>query len=226
MSELRDWLSPFLEDPYLSEDSEGYLLSRAATHAQIRTWRCFTWECPDAECPDAEFRKSFGPKGERLQGRLIIPPFSPRGMLLGWDSRSTGAKHVGRYRVGDRPWDPAFLGIQDALEKLWRGADLYVVEGSFDVYALARVREKDAVLGSGPAHLSFRQLEFIRRSARGKVWMVYDNDDAGRKGTAKALDDLRRRRVSAESLRYGAEGDDPGKIWTDYGMSGLTRAFT
>lgn len=226
MSELREWLEPLLETLELSEESRGYLLARGATSSQILSWGCFTWECPSDPCPDEGFRKSYGSHGEKIEDRLIIPLFTPRGQFVGWDSRATGLeKRTGRYRIGDCPWEPVFLGIQDALPKLWEGSDVYIVEGAFDVFALQRARPEAAVLGSGPAALNYLQLAFLRRFSRGRIWMAYDNDSAGKKGAEKAMKDLKYRRKDVQVLRYGEAGDDPGKIWSDGGEQKLLRVF-
>ena len=222
---LRDWLHGVLDHAELSDEVRGYLLSRGATSEQIQSWGCFSWEEPDTDCPDERFAKSFGDRGQVLNERLIIPLYSPRGQFLGWDYRSIHEKRAGRFRVGDRPWDPGLLGIQEALPKIWSGADVYIVEGAFDVFALARVFPEAAVIGTGPATVRFNHLEFLRRFAKGHIYMVYDNDKAGRQGAEKAVENMEKRDLPVSILRYGVDGDDPGRIWDQGGMSALSRVF-
>jgi hypothetical protein len=96
------------------------------------------------------------------------------------------------------------------------------------------IPEKDAVLASVRAKLTMSHVEFLRRFCRGRVNMVYDQDDSGRKGTfgfidesgkkqMGALDWLRRVGLQCRDIPY--EGKDPGVIWDTGGVSAVRNTF-
>ena len=141
-----------------------------------------------------------------------------------------------RYLLPESRWQPIWIGMPQAQEDLWGEKDLIVVEGRFDVFAilqlLAATGNDKAVLGSGPAHLSWKQTEYLRRWCQldedkrpPKVYIAYDNDDPGKKGTADALKHLDQRGVQCRELRYGKPQDDPGEIWDRGGVEALRKAF-
>jgi len=221
---MRAWVEEALRQCPLTEDVEGYLLSRGAKPKTISEWGIKTWVSPAEAAPDETFRERYGSHGEFFDERAIIPLYSPRGALLGWDSRATEAKKASRYMIGDDQWSPVFLGILESLEKLWNGATAYLIEGAFDVFALQHAYPDDAVLGTGPARLTYSQAEFLRRYAK-RVVVAFDNDPTGIKGTEKALKDLSFRRVECERLKYGRPGDDPGAIWLQGGAKAVQKIF-
>ena len=222
----------------LSGQAEGYLLARGAKPEIIDAWGITTWSSPPEPAPDEEFRKRLGIHGESFNDRIIIPLRSPRGVLLGWDSRAIGEKGA-RWLIGDRPWCVCWVGVQTEMDKIWAGRDPWIVEGAFDVFALHHALPDEPVLGAGPARLVYSQLEFLRRfwgvpdgdagSAghwfTGMVNLVFDRDAVGRKATQRALKDLKTRGVSCREIAYGRTDDDPGKIWDRGGVEGMRREF-
>ena len=131
-----------------------------------------------------------------------------------------------RYLLEEARWNPLWSGMPFAMQAIYDGSDIVVVEGRFDVFAMLHaVTQGQAVLGSGSAHLSWKQVEFLRRWANGDVYMAYDNDDAGKKGTADAIRHLTRCGVGCIDMRYGRTGDDPGQIWDRGGSSAMREAF-
>lgn len=112
-----------------------------------------------------------------------------------------------------------------ARKKLWTDAEFYFVEGLFDLFALEWVVPKgDIILGSLRAKLSYGHVSFLSRFAT-CVHMVYDEDEAGRKGARGALFDLQRVDVVCREVRY-CGGKDPGEIWDNFGLEGLRKAFS
>ena len=121
-------------------------------------------------------------------------------------------------------WQPVWINMPGAMEKVYERRRIIIVEGRYDVWAMLKIVKTDAVLGSGPAHLNWRQLEWLRRW-NVETWLAFDQDDTGRKGTQDALRDLARRGVKCRELPYGRTGDDPGLIWDKGGESALLDAF-
>jgi DNA primase len=190
----------------------------------IQSWQMVTFTPPRELAPDPLFRERYGPHGEFFKDRVLIPLWSPRGTLLGFDSRAIGdTKRASRFMIGDRPWAVCWIGVKSAMSKIWQGKDPWIVEGAFDVFALMHAIDAP-VLGAGPARLVQGQLEFLRRFSK-FVNLAFDRDATGRKGTHAALKDLARLEVSCRDVPYGKTDDDPGAIWLRGGAPGMCAAF-
>jgi DNA primase len=224
MSPLTAWLVSALELCSLTEDARDYLMGRGATPDVIEHWGIKVFDAPPEPFPDERLRKYYGPCFERFEGKIVYPLYGPRGQLLGIDTRSMDAKDDDRYLLPESRWNPVWIGMPQAMPLVYDGADVVVVEGRFDVFPMYHATDK-AVLGSGTAHLSWKQIEFLRRWVKGHVYMCYDRDDGGRKGVEDALRDLGKRRVECSELRYGVNGDDPGTIWDRGGSAAMRDAF-
>jgi len=223
----------------MTEEARAYLMGRGATDRLIEEWGIKIWDPPLTPCPDVRLHKPYGEFFERFEGKTIYPLFSPKGRFLGFDSRHIDRKDDVRYLLDESRWNPVWIGMPSAMGKIWRGCDVIVVEGRFDVFAMLQLVESlgidKAVLGSGPAHLSWKQVEFLRRfCAKAQVddpprpphvYMAYDNDPTGKKGTADALKHLDMRKVKCIHLKYGGDLDDPGGIWDSGGVEHLQETF-
>lgn len=226
MSTVAAWLASALEMCSLSEEHRDYVMGRGATPEVIERWGITSFEAPPEPVPESSLHRHYGEHLDRFEGKIIYPLYSPRGRLLGFDSRTPYHKDDDRFLLMEARWNPVWIGMPSAMEAVWAGRDIVVVEGRADVWAVLHVCSRgQAVLGSGPAHLSYKQTEFLRRWALGDVYMAYDNDDAGKKGTADALRHLERLRVECNEIRYGRTGDDPGAIWDRGGAEALREAF-
>lgn len=227
---------------HLTDEAEGYLLGRGVPESSVETLQIGVWSAPEEGAPDPNFRERYGLQGEKLNGRLVYPLISPRGGLIGFESRSMYEKSVSRYLLPEAAWNPVLLGFPKAMEKVWEGGDLWVVEGLFDMTALERVvPSTDAVVASVRAKLTTKHVEWIRRFMGGpsryaRVYMVYDNDETGRRGVEGYIDEntgkprwgalrqLESVEVCAVDVRYKG-GKDPGEIWEKTGTEGLRAAF-
>jgi DNA primase len=222
--EMTEWLEEALQGCSLTEDAVDYLMGRGATPDTIERWGVRTFECPSTQCPDEALVKRYGPHFEVFRDKVIYPLRSGRGELLGFDSRSLGRKDELRFLLAESVWHAVWIGLPDAMDGVWEGRDILVVEGRYDVFAMNHVFQ-GPVLGSGPAHLSWKQVEWLRRWARGRVFLAYDRDAAGKLGTEKGLEQLRRVKVPCAEMAYGRQGDDPGLIYDRGGVAELRAQF-
>ncbi len=230
-----NWLAEALQECHLTEEVEGYLLGRGAKESTIREEGIVTWSALKSPAPDIQFQQWFGKCGEKLTGYLICPMYSPKGEVIGFESRNIHQKIIRDYRMPEAAFQPFWLGTRRAILKMWEGGDVWIVEGLFDLCPLEwAIPEKDAVLASVRAKLTMSHVEFLRRFCRGRVNMVYDQDDSGRKGTfgfidesgkkqMGALDWLRRVGLQCRDIPY--EGKDPGVIWDTGGVSAVRNTF-
>lgn len=238
------WLAEVLSKTLLTEDQEAYLLGRGAKPERIRSLRIGGWDpeiCPP--CLDPQWTKlgSMG-RAEMVAGWLVFPHLTGRGELVGVDFRTAGGtKKITRYGLNSSRWCPSFFGLdQTVAEQLWQGANLWLVEGVFDLFALDWILPPgDVVLGCGRASLSRLQLDWIDRvcSRDYLIHVVFDEDEAGRRGAEGAVNPetgkfqqgmvtrLRQKGFRVQDVRYRG-GKDPGEIWDHSGRAGLRSAFS
>lgn len=232
------WLSDAFEECVLSDEDEGYLLGRGAKEAAIFEMGFVTWRPPPFEITDEVFLARYGGAGERLRDSLVMPFFSPRGVLIGAQFRNTRTKRISRFLLDSAYWNPVWIGAKRATAKIWKGAGVWIVEGAYDLFPLEwAVPEQDAILGAVTAKLSHGHVEYLRRLNPPFVNIVFDNDEAGRHGTKGyvdkrgkkvwgALQSLDYAGVHCQDFRYGKAGDkDPGEIWDRGGVPALREAF-
>lgn len=238
--EVSEWLQEGLARSPLTDEVRDYLMGRGATDRLIVEWGIKVWDPPLISCPDSRLHKPYGEYFERFEGKTIYPLLSPKGRFLGFDSRHIDRKDDVRYLLPESRWNPVWIGMPGAMGQIWRGCDVVVVEGRFDVFAMLQLVSAlgidKAVLGSGPAHLSWQQVAFFQRFCAKvrvegakrppHVYLAYDNDSTGKKGTADALKYLDMRKVECSPLKYGLSNDDPGEIWDRGGVKNLRKNFS
>jgi len=237
--EVSEWILANLANCPLPSEARDYLLGRGATDRLIEEWGIKVWDPPLSPCPDSRLHEHYGQNFERFEGKVIYPLLSPKGRFLGFDSRHIDRKDDLRYLFRESRWNPVWIGMPSEMEKIWRGCDVVLVEGRFDVFAMRQLVETKgidkAVLGSGPAHLSWKQSEFLgrfcgavdvnHRPKAAHVYVAYDNDPTGKKGTQDVLKILDIRKVECSHLKYGGANDDPGGIWDRGGVEQLLKEF-
>jgi len=230
------WLADALSNCNLTDEVEGYLLGRGAKEQSIQREEIITWQSTEIDVPEPIFCKRYGARGEMLRGMLICPVRSPRGRLIGFEGRSIHKKFITDYRLPEAAWNPFWIGTSRAVEKLWKGGDVWIVEGMFDLFPLEwAVPPGDAVLASVRAHLSRSHVEFLQRLCQGWVHMVYDRDETGRIATVGGIDKhgkeiwgamktLKRVGLKCRDVPYTG-GKDPGEIWDQGGQAAMVAVF-
>jgi DNA primase len=239
---MREWLEHALASFDLPGNAEGWCLGRGLQESRLRDLGVCVWDTSKLTepCTDATFKKEFGTNGSKLNGRLIIPVWSPRGGLLGFEARSWGlgvAKSIHQYRLPEAFWNPVFLGMtRNTMQKIADGGAVWICEGVFDMGALDHViPTTDVALGACTAKLSDRQLLFCKRFVS-SVYLVFDNDVQGRFATFGGIDPKtgRKRQGAMDKLNWVGVpvrdvayrgGKDPGEIWDRGGVEGLRKAF-
>ena len=162
---------------------------------------------------------------DRLRDRIIFPIRDVRGRILGFGGRALSDQQNAKYL--NSPETPlyhksqAFYGFPHALEFLGRTNRAVVVEGYFDVLALAAAGIGEAVATCGTALTADHARNLARRV--NEVVLLFDADDAGEKAVRKALDVL-----LPEGLRvlvvWLEAGEDPASILQKEGAAALCKA--
>lgn len=193
----------------------AYLLYRGFRPDTIKELNLKVWDCPPVP---KEFSKIYGRRGSRLEGKIIVPLYTPKGGVLGFEARSID-KELFQYRLPNSKWNPAFIGINKFMGSVWSGARIWIVEGLYDYAVLRRVLPPDqVVLATLRAAMTHRHIKFLVRFSRGGVNLVYDNDSTGRaailgEGRKRGLLTLLRSKgvYMVEDHRY--LGKDPADLW-------------
>lgn len=231
------WLRDAFKELTLTEEIEGYLLSRGGREETIKGMKLRTWGEISFDSPDPVFVYRYGERGEELVGHLVIPLYSPRGALIGIQTRDVARKGISRYLLPEAIWNPIWIGLKWAMARIWAGGTIWIVEGLFDLFALEWIiPEGDVVISSIRAKLTRRQIQCLKRWGN-YVNMVFDKDEAGKKGIHGYVDDTGREiwgalrsltyeNVACREIRYrGSSKDDPGQIWDRGGVEALREAF-
>ena len=243
MTSAQGWLQEALLNAAgnLSEEARGYALGRGLKKSLLEELRIGQWVPPLSESPDSTLAEKNGPRGKSRAGWLTVPYWSPRSKALGvefrtWDQEQ---KTVRDYRVEEAKYSPNFIGMApSALDKIWRGGDVWLVEGVFDLALAHAVPERDVVLSCGTARLTQPQLDFLLRflDPSATVHVAFDEDETGRKQMTGFTDPktgktypgvperLKRVGVRSRAVRYSG-GKDPGEIWERGGKHSLAKAF-
>lgn len=196
----------------LSEEAETYLRGRGFTTAILEALKIRTWECPSRPCPDHVWTSKYGACGEIFEGKVAYPFWSPQGTLVGVEFRSPYQKDVFKV-VGVRSkWIPLWGGMPLMMSKIWKTKSVVLVEGVFDAAPLWRAFPEAPILSCGTANVSRTQFAFLERLVE-DVYVVFDNDPAGRKGCSHLERKARSHFRVHPMWEYGRLKDDPGAIW-------------
>lgn len=234
---MEAWLLETFRSSQMGEAVQEYCYRRGVSDVLMEKLGMTEWVPPSSPSPSIDFTKRYSLNGSSLVGRLIYPFWSPRGRLLGFEARSIEQKSVTDFRLPQAEWNPCWLGMStDVMAQIWAGANVWVVEGIFDLVALSRVIQKpDVVLSSMKAGLSTNHVNFLSRFVRSHVVMAYDNDVTGYRMTHGytdpkthkfrygAIQKLRALGVKASAHQY--VGKDPGEVWLQGGDIALQKQF-
>lgn len=188
----------------------------------------YSWQPhPHVQCQ--KFKANFGSMGERIKDSLIIPITSPRGEIIGMETRQIkedGSKKVHQYRTLNSQWNPYLSGAEEGFKALWDQGDIWIVEGIFDKVALDKVIPScDAVISTLRAGMDAITMDMIERyyTPASTIYICYDNDEPGVKKSNWLQRELKKRGMRAVVWKY--RGEDPNDVWTKGGEPALRRMF-
>lgn len=235
---MRDWLSNAIDSCSLPEYAEGYVLGRGLPNNLVGELKVCIWQAQSTRSPDRSYHNN-GVMGHRVHDWLCIPLYSPRGRLLGCEYRNLEKKEVRKYHMQETNWVPVFGGMcPTVFQQIADGADIWLVEGIFDIALKKALSDKDVVLSMGGAKMTKLQLDFLKRFVRksATVHVCFDMDETGRNmskgyihpdtgrevwGVAKRLEKVN---INTRLVQYTG-GKDPGEIWERGGTFALKQSF-
>lgn len=192
------------------------------------------------DSPDPTFCGRYGPTGFNVHNHVSVPIWSPAGGLVGVEWRRwDGEKSSLKYFLPNSKWEPAFMGLTpSALSRISRGADVWLVEGVFDLALCHALPSGDVALACGGARVTDHQINFLSRFVRrgSMVHVCFDMDETGRNMANGYTHPETGKRVWGVGERLGFAGvenrvvsyrggKDPGEIWEKGGRSLLVSRF-
>jgi DNA primase len=162
---------------------------------------------------------------DRFRNRIIFPIRDRRGRVVGFGGR---ALDEGKAKYLNSPETPIFhkgrelYGLWEAQQATRQLTTLLVVEGYFDVIALAQCGITNAVATLGTATTP-EHLRLLLRTVSELIF-CFDGDRAGRAAALKALETALPLLTGQQSLRFLLlpEGDDPDTLVRREGAAGFT----
>ena len=146
---------------------------------------------------------------DRFRNRIIFPIFDQRGRVLGFGGRVLGEGEPKYLNSPDTPIyrkGEGLYGIKVARDYIIGDGRAILVEGYFDVLALAQRGVKNVVAPLGTA-LTPEQVRIIKPLAE-RVLLLFDGDVAGRKAALRAVEVLVAEGVEGE-VALLPPGEDP-----------------
>ena len=213
----------------IMEDQEplSYLTSRGVTIEDIKKYRLgYSKLITPVDDGSADYaamkKKTFD--WMVLKGKIIYPISACNGATIGLTARRLDLPgkpvndKIPKYKhvvTAEADKVGAFFGVSQAAPHIIEKGYVYVVEGGMDCISLAKVFPNTvSTLTSLVNKAQMWTLEMLA----GQVIVVFDPDDAGRKGAARAESDYGTTRVKIRELGYA----DPNKCLVDMGLPAFT----
>lgn len=212
----------------LDDSCIHYLYSRGCREEWVAPLYAVTWNPEYAQDLPPEFEERYGERGFKISGCLILPYFSLRGQVLGFEGRRTTRKWVTDYRIQPTSrWHPVWVSSPGSVQRVIRGDDVVLTEGPYDMFALSWARGADslAMFSTLRARITRPQLNFLKRFCTGQVFIVYDDDETGIDGANDAVEQLTRAGVICRKVKFWG-GKDPGELWDSGGESRIQEVFS
>jgi DNA primase len=160
-------------------------------------------------------------QGRKFDDVFVLPMTNTLGHIKGLQFR-----HVDRGRPGYSDFmlaedEAVMFGLGQAMPHVWATRCVWLVEGAFDLPPIQRLFPN--VVATMTARVTAPLVRILRRLAN-EVWLVYDNDEAGRRA-CEQFDRWHGQEFRVHTLRYprveklGGRGfvKDPNELWEAWG---------
>jgi len=216
----------------LAPEGRGYLQNAGIDEGEALT-AGLMWEregpasmrsTGEARTSGAVGRKTTGP---RFHGRITVPVHDARGRIVGFGARATPDAPADAAKYLNSPDSEIFdkgrllFNLHRAAPAIRSAKRALVVEGYFDVIALAGVGIEEAVAPMGTA-LTEEQMTRLWRLTRSPV-LMFDGDAAGRKAARRACERALPGIAPDRTLKVALlpKGQDPDDFARAHGKRGV-----
>jgi len=196
------------------EEALAYLRSREVTDEDIVKYRLGYSRVISVPDDGSEDRRRFmneTQKGHRMEGRITFPLLDGMGRTIGLGGRTIHEKGYKTFLTEEAKEVGFFFGFYQAMPHIYKDNRAYVVEGYFDVIALAKVLPNTvATVTSGINDPQYDQL----RMYCDVIVACFDSDAPGEAGKQRILNrhDLATDVVQRHPIRFMSLGyKDPAK---------------
>ncbi|NPB08621.1 MAG: DNA primase [Aquificae bacterium] len=154
--------------------------------------------------------------------RVVVPVKSPSGRVLGFTGRRIKEENSPKYV--NSPDGPTFkkgkllFGLSETKDYVREEGHALLVEGVFDLLKLFSENLRNAVAPLGTA-LTEDQAQLLSRYT-GRVYVLFDGDEAGRKAAQRAVPPLLSAGLSVHLVEL-PEGHDPDSFLREFGPKAL-----
>ena len=161
---------------------------------------------------------------DRFRNRVLVPLRLPSGKVVGFGGRALGDETP---KYLNSPETPVYrkgkflFGLDRARAAFKQRAEAVLVEGYFDVIALAQAGVNEVVATSGTA-LTLDQCRLLKRYVP-RVLLVFDGDTAGQAAAEKALPLTTAAGLAARVVIL-PEGEDPDTLVRKGGLAAWEEA--
>lgn len=168
-----------------------------------------------------------GKKGFRFRGRIMVPVHDARGRIVGFGGRVAPGAPDDLAKYINSPDSEIFdkgrllFNLHRAAPAVRASKRVLVVEGYFDVIALAGAGVAEAVSPMGTA-LTEAQLERLWQLVRAPI-LMFDGDNAGRKAARRACERALPGLAPDRTLKVALlpRGQDPDDFVRAHGADGI-----
>lgn len=162
--------------------------------------------------------------GDRFKARLMFPIHDERGVIVAFGGRIIADGQPKYINSSDTPMYSkrrVLYGMHRAKDSIAKKDHAVLVEGYLDVIACHRAGVTQAVASLGTA-MSEEQAKLLRRWCS-RVTVLYDNDAAGQKASARAAEMLEAEGMIVK-VALMPPGQDPDSLLKDVGPDAVVRA--
>ena len=165
---------------------------------------------------------------DRFRNRLVFTVTDPAGHPIAFSARSLatgeadGAKYINSPETAEYHKGRVLFGLHQARVAMSKAKEAVLVEGNFDVLALARSGVENVIAPLGTA-LTEEHAAMLRRRVE-RVVVAFDGDRAGRAAAARAFPILARAGLAAYFAPF-PDGEDPDSLVRKRGEEALREAL-
>jgi DNA primase len=169
---------------------------------------------------------------DRFRGRIIFPIFNIGSQVIGFGGRVINDSDPKSAKYLNSPETPVYnksnslYGLNRAKDKIRELKTVFIVEGYFDLLALHQHKIINSVATLGTS-LTAEHVRLIRGyiGKSGKVFLVYDSDDAGLKAAHRSIQIFDKGYVNA-NIMVLPDGYDPDSYLFKFGKESFMHEFS